>query len=91
MSDIKQRIYQAVEALQEKPTVVSGATPLLGDASVLDSMKLVELCLVLEDMAADMGFEFDWTSSTAMSQSRSMFRTAGSLAEEFERQLDAGR
>ena len=29
------------------------------------------------------GFEFDWTSKTAMSKSRSMFRTIESLAEEF--------
>jgi hypothetical protein len=52
-------------------------------------MKLVELCLALEDMAAEIGFEFDWTSDTAMSRSRSMFRTAGSLAAEFFSQMEA--
>ena len=36
-----------------------------------------------------MGFEFDWTSDAAMSRSRSMFRTAGSLAAEFFSQMEA--
>ena len=62
--------------------------PLIGWESVLDSMKLVELCLALEDKAADIGFEFDWTSDAAMSRSRSMFRTAGSLASEFINQME---
>ena len=52
-------------------------------------MKLVELCLAREDKATDLGFEFDWTSDDAMSNSRSMFRTAGSLAAEFINQIDA--
>ena len=52
-------------------------------------MKLVELCLALEDKATEMGFEFDWTSDVAMSRSRSMFRTAGSLADEFFSQMEA--
>jgi hypothetical protein len=50
-------------------------------------MKLVELCILLEDMAAELGFEFDWTSDAAMSRSRSMFQTAGSLADEFIEQM----
>jgi hypothetical protein len=52
-------------------------------------MKLVELCLALEDMAVEIGFEFDWTSDAAMSRSRSMFRTAGSLVAEFIIQMEA--
>lgn len=61
-------------------------TPLIGDGKVLDSMGLVELCLRLEDRAMRLGFAFDWTSETAMSKSRSMFRTVGALQEEFDRQ-----
>ena len=49
-------------------------------------MKLVELCLELEDKASEMGFEFDWTSEKAMSRAGSMFRTVGTLAEEFTKQ-----
>lgn len=65
---------------------LSAETALVGDGRVLDSMALVELCLRLEDRAAEMGFEFDWISETAMSRSRSMFRSVGSLSEEFARQ-----
>tara|TARA_B100000795_G_scaffold269055_1_gene257381 strand:- start:6283 stop:6585 length:303 start_codon:yes stop_codon:yes gene_type:complete len=56
---------------------------LIGGDKILDSMKLVELCIELEDKALDIGFEFDWTSDSAMSKSRSMFKTAGTLIEEF--------
>ena len=64
---------------------------LIGGDGVLDSMKLVELCVALEDKALELGFNFDWTSDSAMSRSRSMFRTAGSLAAEFVSQLEAKR
>jgi hypothetical protein len=50
-------------------------------------LTLVELCLSLEDIAAELGFDFDWTSESAMSKSRSMFRTAGALANEFLSQM----
>lgn len=70
-------------AIGQPATGVSSETPLVGEGSSLDSMKLVDLCLRLEDMAADIGFDFDWTSKAAMSPSRSMFRTAGTLAAEF--------
>ena len=62
---------------------------LIGKNARLDSMKLVELCLSLEDQAGDLGFEFDWTSEAAMSRSRSLFRTVSSLAEEFHAQAEA--
>ncbi len=80
---------QISQLLEKKLLIVTDDMPLIGDDSALDSMKLVELCLALEDMAADMGFEFDWTSDAAMSRSRSMFRTAGSLAAEFVSQMKA--
>ena len=59
---------------------------LLGDKSALDSLKLIELCLILEDRAEEMGFEFDWTSEKAMSKSRSIFKTPLTLAKEFLKQ-----
>lgn len=85
-SDVFSQISQLLE---NKSLTVTDDMPLIGGESVLDSMKLVELCLALEDMAADMGFEFDWTSDAAMSRSRSMFRTAGTLATEFFIQMKA--
>jgi hypothetical protein len=87
---VKSEILSAIsQLLSDKSLVVNDDTPLIGGESVLDSMKLVELCLTLEDKAADMGFEFDWTSDAAMSRSRSMFRTSGSLADEFCKQMEA--
>lgn len=89
-SDVKLSVFALVsQLLVDKALVVADDMPLIGGESVLDSMKLVELCLALEDKAADMGFEFDWTSDAAMSRSRSMFRTAGSLAAEFISQMEA--
>jgi acyl carrier protein len=83
-TELKQRIFAIVAELSEQGEAQIGDdTPLLGDGRVLDSMKLVELCLALEDMAAELDSEFDWTSDSAMSRSRSMFRTAGTLASEF--------
>jgi acyl carrier protein len=84
---IKNKIFNAIAAQLEKTSPVSDNTPLIGDDRALDSMKLLEVCLSLEDIATDLGFEFDWTSETAMSKSRSMFRTAGALATEFISQL----
>lgn len=87
---VKTEVFNQIsQLLENKSLVVTDDMPLIGGESVLDSMKLVELCLALEDMAAEIGFEFDWTSDAAMSRSRSMFRTAGSLAAEFISQLEA--
>ena len=86
--ELKQKIYARLSSLlQDSSVTVSDETPLIGDDRALDSMKLLELCLALEDMATEIGFEFDWTSETAMSKSRSMFRTAGALANEFLSQM----
>ena len=78
-------VRSKVEELAAKPNLAEDSQ-LLGDGSVMDSMKLVELCLALEDHASDVGFEFDWTSESAMSRARSMFRTIGTLAAEYAEQ-----
>ena len=62
---------------------------LIGGDSLVDSMKLVEVCLALEDLADKHEFEFDWTSEAAMSKSGSMFRNIRALAEEFAIQSEA--
>jgi acyl carrier protein len=87
---IKLEVFgQISQLLADKTQIVTDDMPLIGGQSVLDSMKLVELCLALEDKAAEIGFDFDWTSDAAMSRSRSMFRTAGSIAAEFVSQMEA--
>ena len=89
MTDIKKAIYQIIiDVIEDKKIKVADDTSLIGDGRVLDSMKLVELCLSLEDFAEEKGFEFDWTSDQAMSRSRSMFRTVGSLKNEFITQMN---
>lgn len=88
-SNVKEEVFNVIKMLlDDKSQIVNDDTPLIGGESLLDSMKLVELCLELEDKATDLSFEFDWTSDTAMSRSRSMFRTAGSLATEFINQME---
>jgi acyl carrier protein len=85
----KSQVFNAIKSLlEDAQIVVTDNTPLIGEGGLLDSMKLVELCLLLEDEASSLGFEFDWTSDSAMSKSRSMFRTAGSLATEFVAQAE---
>ena len=80
-------ISAITEALEEK-VEIRDDMQLIGGESLLDSMKLVEVCLALEDLADEYGFEFDWTSEAAMSKSRSMFRSVASLAEEFANQSE---
>ena len=88
--NIKTEVFNAIKSLLvDTSKVVTDDTQLIGGESLLDSMRLVELCLALEDKAAGLGFDFDWTSDAAMSKSRSMFRTAGSLATEFINQMEA--
>ncbi|MBL0419563.1 hypothetical protein JI739_04290 [Ramlibacter sp. AW1] len=85
-------VFAAIaDLIKDKTIKITEDMPLIGGDGLLNSMQLVELCLSLEDKAAEMGFEFDWTSDAAMSRSRSMFRTAGALTEEFRKQMDESR
>ena len=83
--DLVQEIFDG-EGIEEE---VSISMPLIGGESSLDSMNLVELCLALEDKALQDGVVFDWTSEATLSQSRSMFRSVKSLAEEYVKQYEA--
>ena len=89
MEEIKHEVFNIIQnAIEDKNIQVTDDTTLIGDGGVLDSMKLVELCLALEDFAEEKGFEFDWNSGQAMSRSRSMFRTVDSLLTEFLSQME---
>lgn len=88
IEDALELVMSSVEEVLEKPTSVKKDSELIGQNALLDSMKLVELCLSLEDMADECNFEFDWTSESALSRSRSMFRTVEALALEFVRQKE---
>ena len=85
----KEIIISVINDTLEGKSVITDKMQLIGGESLLDSMKLVEVCLALEDIAEEHGFEFDWTSEAAMSKSRSMFRSVAALAEEFANQSEA--
>lgn len=89
IEDAKKIVIKVITNALKGKAKVTEEIQLIGGESLLDSMKLIEVCLTLEDLADDNGFEFDWTSESAMSKSRSMFRTVVSLAEEFSNQSEA--
>ena len=76
------------EKLKENQTEkeINESSALIGGDSLLDSLGLVELCLFLEDLSSENDFEFDWTSRSALSKSRSMFRSPKVLAAEVIKQ-----
>ena len=82
-NESKEIVISVISDVLEINTEITEDMQLIGSDSLLDSMKLVEVCLSLEDLADEHGFEFDWTSNVALSKSRSIYRTVASLAEEF--------
>ena len=84
----KEIVISVIDDALEGKVEISEEMQLIG-GDLLDSMKLVEVCLALEDLADEHGFEFDWTSEATMSKSRSMFRSVTALAEEFANQSKA--
>lgn len=87
--EIIKAIKDRIESIRDRSEAVnlSLESPLIGEGALLDSMGLVELCLFLEDLAINSNAEFNWTSESAMSRSRSMFRTIETLADEFFKQV----
>lgn len=75
-----------IKVINNKKIKISDDMRLIGSESPLDSMKLVEICLSLEDKAEELGFEFIWTSNSTMSKSNSIFKSLISLSEEFLKQ-----
>ena len=85
----KETVISAINDVLDDKAEITEDMQLIGGESLLDSMNLVEVCVALEDLADEHGFEFDWTSEAAMSKSRSMFRSVAALAEEFASQSKA--
>ena len=69
IDDAKEVVIEAITSALEGKAEVAEDMQLIGGESLWDSMKLVEVCLALEDLADENGFEFDWTSEAAMSKS----------------------
>jgi hypothetical protein len=79
------------EILEEQDAELAEDTLLLGGSSSVDSMSLVQLCLMLEEAALAQGFSFDWTSEKAMSSMNSVFRTPRSISNEFNTQFTSSQ
>tara|TARA_B110000444_G_C18356545_1_gene374117 strand:+ start:17 stop:280 length:264 start_codon:yes stop_codon:yes gene_type:complete len=75
-------IKEIKEISENKNLEINKKTPLIGDTSALDSMGLVNLCIRLEEIAEDQGFQFDWSGET-LSKSKSMFLNIETLSKEF--------
>jgi hypothetical protein len=76
-------LLQEVSAISGVPvSKLSESTALIGGETVLNSRGLVELLVALEEFSEDkLHVQFDWTSDSAMSTKRSVYRTVGSLAD----------
>lgn len=76
-------LLQEVSAISGAPAgKLSEATPLIGGETVLNSRGLVELLVALEEFSEEkLHVHFDWTSDSAMSANRSVYRTVASLAD----------
>ncbi|WP_440913219.1 hypothetical protein [Candidatus Pelagibacter sp.] len=88
VDEAKKIVISVITNTLEGKSKITEDMQLIGSETLLDSMKLVEVCVALEDLADEHGFEFDWTSEAAMSKSRSMFRNITTLAEEFAKQSE---
>lgn len=75
-------IREIKEISENKNLEINKETPLIGGESALDSMGLVNLCIRLEEIAEDQGFQFEWSGET-LSKSKSMFLNIKTLSKEF--------
>lgn len=86
---IREQVFSLIKERIKDPSIaITDETKLIEDGNLLDSMRLVQLSLALEELAEEHHFEFDWTSDSAMSRTRSIFRTAGTLADAFCEQME---
>ena len=88
IAQAKELVIAVITEALKGEVEIKDDTPLIGGVSSFDSVKLVEICLTLEDLANEHGFEFDWTAESTMSKSHSMFRSVAALAEEFASQSE---
>ena len=89
INEAKKIVVESIKGVIKKKSLITEDMELVGGDALLDSMKLVELCVNLEEIAEQNGFEFDWTSEDAMSKSRGMFRSVSALSEEFAKQSES--
>ena len=81
-----EELIDVIKDVLEEDIDINPQSSLIGGNSSIDSMGLVQICLALEERSQSEGFSFDWTSEKAMSSLNSIFKTAETLAEEYNRQ-----
>ena len=84
-------IIKIIKEIAEDDIEINDQSELVGGGSSLDSMGLVQLCLVLEERSIEEGFSFDWTSEKALSSLNSIFKSPETLSLEYNRQLKSSK
>ena len=82
-----EELIDVIKFTVDEDVDINPQSSLIGGDSLIDSMGLVQICLALEERSQSEGFSFDWTSEKAMSSLNSIFKTAETLTEEYNRQL----
>ena len=80
-------LIEVIKSVIDEQADIDPQSSLIGGDSLIDSMGLVQICLVLEERSHSDGFSFDWTSEKAMSSLNSIFKTPETLTVEYNRQL----
>jgi len=79
LNKVKIAIGSAMETSVEQ---FDESTVLIGPEAALCSRQLVEVLLELEEFSEEeLDVEFDWTSDSALSMTRSIMRTIGTLVD----------
>ena len=81
--DVEKFIIKELSIICKEPeSSYSSKTQLVGEKRSIKSMQLVELLLKMEDYVEEnFNSEFNWADNSAMSETWSILRTVGSLAE----------
>ena len=81
--DVEKFIIKELSIICKEPEgSYSSKTQLVGEKRSIKSMQLVEILLKMEDYVEEnFNSEFNWADNSAMSETRSVLRTVGSLAE----------
>lgn len=86
IEEAKMLVIQAISTVTGDKEFVESDEQLMGHDFRLPAVKHVEVCQLLEGIADERGFHFDWTFEAALSKSQSMFTSVTRLAEEFSMQ-----
>ena len=81
--DVEKFIIKELSIICKEPeSSYSSKTLLVGEKRSIKSMQLVELLLKMEDyVEKNFNSKFNWDNNSAMSETFSVLRTVGSLAE----------